>query len=155
VADFPNVSALDLALILETLDGVYAQASFVVGFLSLFAVITGSVVLAGAVLAGRQQRVRESVLLRTLGATRRQVNRILLAEYLAVGTLGATAGAVMAVGATWALAHFVFNLGWVTPSPLVLLAGWAVVSALTAVSGLLSSRGVCDSPPLEVLRQET
>jgi putative ABC transport system permease protein len=155
VRDFPNVSAIDLALVIQTIDDVYAKASFVVGFLALFTVLTGVVVLAGAVLIGRHQRVRESVLLRTLGATRRQVNRIMLAEYLVLGTLGAVTGIVLAVAANWALAHFMFELAWVTPSPAVLLAGWAAVSTVTVATGLLSSRGICDHPPLEILRQET
>lgn len=155
VRDFPNVSAIDLSLILQTIDSVYTRASFVVKFLALFTVVTGVIVLAGAVLIGRHQRVRESVLLRTLGATKAQVNRVMLAEYLALGSLGAAVGAILAVGANWALAHFVFKLAWVTPSLLVLGTGWLAVSVVTAVTGLLSSRGICDHPPLEVLRQET
>jgi len=155
VQDFPNVSAIDLTLILQTIDSVYVKVSFVVEFLALFTVITGVIVLAGAVLIGRHQRVRESVLLRTLGATKAQVNRVMLAEYLALGTLGAAVGAVLAIGANWALAHFVFKLTWTNPSLVVLVTGWAAVSVVTVVTGLLSSRGICDHPPLEVLRQET
>ena len=155
VKDFPNVSVIDLAVILQAIDAVYDKATFVVEFLALFTVVTGVVVLAGAVLIGRHQRVRESVLLRTLGATKAQVNRIMLAEYLALGTLGAATGAVLAVGANWALAKYVFQLKWVTPAPDVLLLGWAAVSTVTVVTGLLASRGICDHPPLEVLRQET
>ena len=155
VRDFPNVSAIDLAIIMQAIDGVYSKASFVVEFLALFTVVTGVIVLAGAVLIGRSQRLRESVLLRTLGATKAQVNRIMLAEYLALGTLGAAVGAVLAVGANWALAFYVFDVKWTQPSGLVLLAGWAAVSTMTVTTGLLSNRGICDHPPLEVLRQET
>jgi putative ABC transport system permease protein len=151
----PNVSAIDLGAIMQALDNVYSKASFVVEFLALFTVVTGVIVLAGAVLIGRQQRVRESVLLRTLGATRAQVNRIMLAEYLALGTLGAAVGAILAVGANWALAYFVFEVKWVVPSGIVLLGGWAAVSVMTITTGLLSNRGICDHPPLEILRQET
>ncbi len=155
VRDYPNVSAIDLALIIQTIDGVYAKASFVVEFLALFTVVTGGIVLAGAVLIGRSQRVRESVLLRTLGATKAQVNRIMLAEYLALGTLGAAVGAVLAVGANWAVGYFMFKVAWTAPSALVLLGGWAAVSLMTVVTGLLSNRGICDHPPLAVLREET
>ncbi len=155
VRDHPNVSAIDLALIIQTIDGVYSKASFVVEFLALFTVVTGGIVLAGAVLIGRSQRVRESVLLRTLGATKAQVNRIMFAEYLALGTLGAAVGAVLAVGANWALAYQVFQVAWTTPSVVVLLAGWVAVSGLTVVTGFVSNRGICDHPPLAVLREET
>lgn len=154
VRDFPNVSAIDLGLILQTFDNIFSKASFVVEFMALFTVVTGVIVLAGAVLIGRHQRVRESVLLRTLGATKRQVNRIMLAEYLALGTLGAAVGALLSIGGTWLLARHVFEMEFVL-SPGVLLAGWAAVSAVTVGTGLLASRGICDHPPLEVLRQET
>ena len=155
VREHPNVSAIDLALIIQTIDGVYSKASFVVEFLALFTVITGGIVLAGAVLIGRSQRVRESVLLRTLGATKAQVNRIMFAEYLALGSLAAAVGAVLAVGANWALAWQMFQVKWTAPSIGVLLGGWAVVSVLTVVTGWLSNRGICDHPPLAVLREET
>jgi putative ABC transport system permease protein len=155
VRGHPNVSVIDLALIMQTIDGVYSKASFVVEFIALFTVITGGIVLAGAVLIGRSQRVRESVLLRTLGATKAQVNRIMFAEYLALGTLGAAVGAVLAVGANWALAYYVFEVKWIMPSAVVLVGGWAVVSAMTVTTGLLSNRGICDHPPLAVLREET
>jgi putative ABC transport system permease protein len=59
------------------------------------------------------------------------------------------------VGANWAVAKFIFQMNWITPSPLVLVGGWAAVSLVTVITGLLSSRGICDHPPLEVLRQET
>ena len=155
VRDHPNVSAIDLALIIQTIDGVYSKASFVVEFLALFTVITGGIVLAGAVLIGRSQRVRESVLLRTLGATKAQVNRIMFAEYLALGTLAAAVGALLAVGANWLLAFQMFQVKWTAPSAGVLVGGWAIVSALTVLTGWLSNRGICDHPPLAVLREET
>jgi putative ABC transport system permease protein len=154
VKDFPNVSAIDLTLILELIDQVYAKASLVVEFLALFTVVTGVIVLAGSVLIGRHQRVRESVLLRTLGASKAQVNRVMLAEYLALGTLGAAVGTVLAVGANWALAKYVFKFNEAVPSLTVMVVGWVAVSAITAITGLLANRGICDHPPLAVLRQE-
>jgi putative ABC transport system permease protein len=154
VREHPNVSAIDLALIIQTIDGVYSKASFVVEFLALFTVVTGGIVLAGAVLIGRSQRVRESVLLRTLGATKSQVNRIMIAEYLALGTLGAAVGAVLSIGANWALAYFMFKVTWTAPSATVLIGGWVAVSVMTVATGLLSNRGICDHPPLAVLREE-
>jgi len=155
VREHPNVSAIDLALIIQTIDGVYSKASFVVEFLALFTVVTGGIVLAGAVLIGRSQRVRESVLLRTLGASKAQVNRIMFAEYLTLGTLGAAVGAILAIGANWALAYFIFQVKWVMPSLAVLGGGWAIVSLMTVATGWLSNRGICDHPPLAVLREET
>jgi putative ABC transport system permease protein len=154
VRAFPNVSAIDLGLVLQTLDGIFTRVSLVVRFMAMFVAVTGVIVLAGAVLTGRFQRVRENVLLRTLGATRRQVQRIMLAEYGVLGVLAAATGSLLAVGANWLLVHFVFETRF-TLSPLLLLAAVMAVTGITVVTGLLASRGVCDHPPLEVLRQET
>ncbi len=153
VRAYPNVSAVDLDLILQTVDDIFSKVALVVRFMAAFVVLTGVIVLAGAVLTARFQRVRESVLLRTLGATRRQVRRIMLAEYSVLGVLAAVTGTVLAVGANWLLMRFVFHAGFVAP-PLLLLSGIAMVTALTLVTGLLSSRGICDHPPLAVLREE-
>jgi putative ABC transport system permease protein len=121
--------------------------------MALFVVVTGLIVLAGSVLTGRFQRIRENVLLRTLGATRRQVHQIMLVEYAVLGVLAAVTGSLLAVGANGLLMHFVFETGFVAP-PLLLLLAVAAVTAITLATGLVSSRGVCDQPPLAVLRQE-
>jgi putative ABC transport system permease protein len=151
---FPNVSAIDLALVLQTLDGIFSKAEFVVRFMVLFTVATGVVVLAGAVLSGRSQRLHESVLLRTLGATRAQLVQIQLAEYALLGALAAVTGGGLAVAAEWLLARFVFEAPLVAP-PLALLGGAAGVTAVTVATGWLANRGAAGLPPLEVLRRET
>lgn len=154
VAAFPNVSAIDLTLIMQTVDGIFAKIGFVIRFLALFTVGTGVVVLVGAVLTGRFQRIRETVLLRTLGATRRQLTAIMAVEYAVLGALAAITGALLAVAAEALLAHFVFKTPAVFPVPDLAL---AVVAAtgLTLVTGLVANRGVTRHPPLAVLRQET
>jgi len=105
------------------------------------------------VLTAQLQRLRESVLLRTLGATRRQVRQIMLVEYGVLGVLAAVTGGGLAVGASWLLMRFVFDTSFAAP-PLLLLATVAAVAAVTLATGVLSGRGVCAHPPLEVLRQE-
>ena len=154
VARFPNVSAIDLTLVLETLDRVVTQAGHGIRFMALFTVVTGLVVMAGAILTGRWQRVREMVLLRTLGASRRQLRQALLAEYAALGVMGALTGTLLACAAAWALARFAFRAPFAV-SPWVLLAAVLVVTALTVAVGLLSSRGLTRQSPLEVLRGDS
>ncbi|MBX7121349.1 MAG: FtsX-like permease family protein [Opitutaceae bacterium] len=154
VSALPNVSAIDLALILQTLDGIFSKVQVVVQFMALFTVVTGVIVLAGAILSGRHQRLRESVLLRTLGASRRQLIRIQVVEYAILGALAAVVGCALAVGANALLAHFVFETTGAL-APLTLVGAVAAVIVVTLATGLLSSRGVVDHPPLEVLRQET
>lgn len=151
---FPNVTAIDLALVLETIDSVISKVSFVIEFLALFTVGTGVMVLVGAILNGRYQRIRETVLLRTLGASRRQLVQIQLVEYAILGLLAALVGCVLAVAGNALLAHYVFQLQPVAP-PLMLLTAVGAVMLVTLTAGWLSNRGITRHPPLEVLRQET
>jgi len=154
VGAFPNVTAIDLALVLQTVDGIFSKVAFVIEFMAAFTVLTGVIVLVGAVLTGRYQRIRETVLLRTLGATRRQLIRIQLVEYAILGLLAALVGSVLAVIANSLLLKFVFRL---TPSVPLLLVAAAIVAVcvVTILTGLLTNRGITDHPPLEVLRNET
>jgi len=154
VQAFPNVSAIDLTLLMETFDGIFSKVAFVVRFMALFTVVTGLIVLAGAVATGRYQRIREVVLLRTLGASRRQLVQMQMVEYAILGVLGALVGALLAVIGNALLAHFVFKIAVVVPWG-GLLAAAVAVTAVTLLTGLLSNRGVTDHPPLQILRQET
>jgi putative ABC transport system permease protein len=105
-------------------------------------------------LMGRHQRVRETVLLRTLGAQRAQLRQIMFAEYAVLGLLAATTGGALAVAANSLLAKFLFKVSAVPALPL-LAGAIAAVTALTIVTGWLANRGVSGHPPLEILRQET
>ena len=149
----PNVSTLDLAQVQSAIEGILDRVVLAVRFMALFSLAAGAVVLAGAVAASRQQRVHEGALLRTLGATRPQLVRILLAEYLVLGTLAAGAAILLSSLAGWALVRFVFDGSFALPGPslLVLL---ALVLGLTLVVGLSGSTEVWRQPPLEVLRAE-
>jgi putative ABC transport system permease protein len=152
--ELPNVSAIDLGFVLRLFDSIFTKIAWAITFLASFTVITGVVVLASAVLMGRHQRVREAVLLRTLGAQRSQLQQIMLAEYTVLGVLAALTGALLAVVANAALAKFLFKVSTVPSLPL-LAAGIAAVAVLTVVTGWLANRGVTNQPPLEILRQET
>ncbi|MHC2990201.1 ABC transporter permease [Pontibacter sp. HJ8] len=153
VETFPNVSAIGLDLILRTLDEVVSQISFVIQFMALFSIFTGLLVLVGSVNVSKFQRVQESVLLRTLGANKKQILSITLMEYLLLGILAAATGCVIAFGASWALAVFSFELEFV-PVLWPLLIIFVLVALLTIIVGLLNSRGILNKPPLEVLRRE-
>jgi putative ABC transport system permease protein len=150
---FPNVLAIDLSLVLEVFDRLFGQLAQVMRFMALFSVLTGLVVLAGAVSASRYRRAEESVLLKTLGGRRRQVFQIMLVEHLLLGLLAALAGLVLAGAASWALARFVFEAALVV-APGALLIVVAAVPILTAGIGLLGSRGLYARPPMDVLRAE-
>lgn len=150
---FPNVASVDLTQVQAALDRVIGRVAATIRFLAGFSIATGFVVLLGAVAVGRLQRVRESVLLRTLGAARRQIAAILLTEYLLLGLLASAVGIGLAVGAGWALARWVFELPFALPGG-ALIGLAAVVSLLAAAVGAAASREVFRHTPLEMLREE-
>ncbi|MBA3833758.1 MAG: FtsX-like permease family protein, partial [Chthoniobacterales bacterium] len=121
--------------------------------MSLFVVGTGLIVLGSTIWSGRYQRLKESVLLRTLGASRLQIWKVLCAEYLFLGLLASATGILLALLASWALAVFTFKLPY-APSLWPLLATALAVSTLTVAVGLLTSYGIGSTPPLVILREE-
>jgi len=153
VQRFPNVSVIDLGLILRTLDTVLDKVSFAIRFMALFSIITGLIVLAGSVIISKYQRVQESVLLRTLGANRNQVLRINALEYSILGGLASLCGIGLAMLGSWALAVYNFEAAFV-PNLLPALGVFVLITLVTVTIGLLNSRGVLSKPPLEILRSE-
>lgn len=153
VAKYANVSAIDLTSVIQTVDSILDKAALVVRVISLFTVGAGIIVLASTIWSGRYQRLQESILLRTLGASRVQIWKILCAEYFLLGLLASATAILLAVGSSWALAKFVFKLNY-APSVVPLFVTAASVSLLTVMIGLLTSRGVTSRPPLEILRAE-
>lgn len=153
VRSFPNVSIIDLALVLSTLDGFLSKISFVIRFMAFFSIFTGLIVLTSAVITSRYQRVQESVLLRTLGASRKQVVKIMAVEYIFLGGLAALTGLLLSYAGGWALAYFVFDSLFL-PTVLPFLIVLVLVTGVTVLIGMLNSRGILDRPPLEVMRTE-
>lgn len=146
-----NVTAIDLTLILETVRDILSKIGTIVSVLAGFTVLAGLPIVIGTLLNGRDVRLRESVLLRTLGASARQVRTILGIEYAALGLLSALAGVLLAVAGTAALAHFVFDASpW--PDVGIVAGAFAVATGISVVGGMALSRGVCHHPPLEILR---
>lgn len=153
VRQYPNVSSVDFTLILRVIEGIVSKISIGIRFIALLTVCTGVILLVTAVLNSRFQRLREVVLLRTLGASSAQVLRIQVVEFLLLGLLASLTGILLAVAAQWSLTTFMFKIGFAVPWAHLGLA-IAVNSALAVGVGLLASRGVLNKPPLEVLRAE-
>ncbi len=148
-----NVTSVDLGEVQRALEAVVNRVVLAIRFMALFSLATGAVVLIGAVITSRWQRIREGTLLRTLGATRSQVLRILGVEYAALGVAAALVATGLAAGAGWALAHWMFDSSFMLPlGPMALLAGGLVL--LTTGVGIATSLDVLRRPPLEVLRAE-
>ncbi|WP_372634686.1 ABC transporter permease [Fodinibius sp.] len=154
VRDYPNVSAIDVSRILETINRFIDDISFAIQFMALFSILTGLIVLASSVATSHFQRVRESVLLRTMGASKKQIISILSVEYLFLGLLSALTGLILSLSASWLLGYFYFDIIFV-PNVWVIIIGTVLITGLTIFIGMLNSRSIYRRTPLEVLRTET
>jgi putative ABC transport system permease protein len=152
VTRYPNVSSIDLTLVKETVAKIVKKVSTAIRFMALFSLAMAIPVLFSAVAATRRDRIREGVLLKTLGATRGQIVRILLAEYSLLGLLGSLTGMLLAIGGGWALTHYVFEASF-SPAmiPALLIAG--AMLGLTITIGLLAGRDVFKETPMTALRE--
>lgn len=153
VKEFPTVSIIDLRQLLTVVDDILGKISWVINFMAFFSILTGIIVLIGSVRTSKYQRVRESVLLRTLGAKSNQILKITALEYGYLGVLGSSIGILLSLIGSQLLALFVFETAFV-PSWVPFLIVLPGITALVLAIGLLNSRSVLKSPPLEVLRKE-
>ncbi|MCK0145431.1 ABC transporter permease [Arenibacter sp. F26102] len=153
VKEFPNVSILDIRQILVVIENLLNKISWIINFMAFFSILTGIIVLLGAVRTSKYQRIRESVLLRTIGAKSKQILNIVALEYLYLGILGGLSGILLSLISSQLLALFVFESPF-TPSLFPFLVLFPGITFLVLLIGLGNSFGVIKSPPLEVLRKE-
>ncbi|MEJ1240083.1 FtsX-like permease family protein [Chryseolinea sp. T2] len=154
VMQYPNVSLIDLRLILSTVNGLFDKLALVIRFLAIFSIITGLVVLAGAVINSKFARVKENVLLRTIGARTRQIFKITVIEYAWLGLFSALTGMLLALVGGWLLTTYFFEITFAFDAVELMIIGAGVVT-LTVVIGWFNSREVITTPPLQVLRRES
>lgn len=152
VKKFPNVSIIDLRQVLSLIEEILTKISWLINFMSGFSIITGIIVLIGAVRTSKYQRIKESVLLRTLGAKRKQIMKILALEYFFLGLIGCLTGIILSLLSTQLLAWQIFESSF-SPSaePFYLILPGIIL--LVVIIGLSSSVQVVKRPPLEVLRK--
>lgn len=150
---YPTITVIDVAETVETVRQVLLQISYVIDFLAGFSTFAGIVILASAIAGTRYRRIREVVVLKTLGATRPRIAAIFSIEFAVLGLIAALVGLVFANVLARALLvhqfHFAYKLNW----------GWnvgalVITAALTVAAGWLASHRVLGQKPLEVLREE-
>lgn len=151
VKQFPNLTVFDVGAILSQLQNILDKVSVAVQGLFLFSVFAGAIVLAAALSATRDERIREAALLRSFGATRRQLAGAQRIELLAVGALAGLLASGGATLAAWALSHWVFEFDmrlslwpWLLGLSVCMLGAW--------LAGAIALRGVLNTPPLTILR---
>lgn len=153
VMKFPNVSLIDLRLVLSTVNELFEKIGLVVRFLAFFSIVTGLVVLAGAVINSKFVRIKENVLLRTVGARTNQIVKITLIEYGYLGLFSGLTALVLSLGGGWLLTRFFFEVE-LSANYVELLAISAGVVLLTVFIGWFNSREVINTSPLQALRRE-
>ena len=151
VKNMPNASVIDLGSILVTLNDIITKVSYVIKFMAGFSILIGLIVLISSLFLSKFQRIRESVLLRTLGAVENKIYKINAVEYASLGILSALTGIFLAVFGSYILAKLVFeldfNLSWWP-----IFGIFVFIVALTVIIGLWNSRDVVKRSPLEILR---
>ncbi|MBD3630068.1 FtsX-like permease family protein [Cyclobacterium sp.] len=151
VRQFPNVSVINLSMIVETLEDILSKISFVIQFMALFSILTGVLVLISSLLISKFQRIRENILLRIIGAEKRVLLKINALEYFFLGSLAAGGGVALSVIAAFLLSYYVFEISfrmeWL---PLLLVFG--LITALTVFLGWINSLNILKAKTMDILR---
>jgi putative ABC transport system permease protein len=151
-ASYPTVSTINLADVLNRIESVVDQITFVIRFLAGFSIFAGLMILASSIASTRFRRMREAVVLKTLGATRMRIVRTFSVEFSVLGLLAGLVGAIFANLLTEQLLHrmqIAFHIEWSALA--VALIGTAILATAT---GWLASYRILGLRPLEVLREE-
>ncbi len=150
--NFPTVAIIDLRFVMQTIDNILNRVSFVIQFMALLSMITGLIVLISSVVNSKYQRIKESVLLRTIGANRSQILKINAGEYMILGLIASIVGVILSLIGTYFLAIFSFDATFV-PDPIAISVIIISITMLTTITGLFNIRSVLRKPPLEILRE--
>jgi putative ABC transport system permease protein len=153
VTRFPNVSAIDVREILAALQQAVGNVTLAISIVGAIALVSGILILAGAVAMTKFQRVYEAAILRTLGASTRMLAAMLALEYGGLGLLAGLVGAGGAIALTWGVSRHVFDIPW-RPAPGLAALGAIVTTLLVGIVGVTSSVDVLRRKPLGTLRAE-
>ncbi|MFY9745483.1 MAG: FtsX-like permease family protein [Acidobacteriaceae bacterium] len=151
-ATYPTVTVINIADILQTITGVVDQITIVIRFLAGFSILSGLIILASSVASTRFRRMREVVVLKTLGATRNRIATVFSVEFVVLGLLAGAVGTLFANVLSRILLHrmdVVFQRD--LRGSLTAVVGTAVLAVAT---GWIASFRILGQKPLEVLREE-
>ena len=151
-AAYPTVTVINVAQALETIRAVVVQIIYVVQFLAAFSIFAGIVILASSIAGTRYRRIREVVVLKTLGATRARIATIFSIEFAVLGLVAGVVGVFFAN----VVVHYLLKSLTLPTRPQW---GWSatallLTALLTVVTGWAASHRLLGQKPLEVLREE-
>ena len=152
VQKHPNILAIDIGEIVRQVQGIMDQVSRAVEFVFLFTLAGGLLVLQAAIAATQDERRFDAAILRTLGASQRQLRSAQIAEFLLLGALAGVVAAAGAIATGWALAEHVFKIPF-EANPLVVVYGVLGGAAAVTLAGWIGTRATTRLPPLAVIRQ--
>jgi putative ABC transport system permease protein len=140
-----------LTAIMSQVRTITNQVADAVSFVFLFALAAGLVVLYAAIAATQDERVYDAAIMRTLGASRKQMVVVQLAEFLAIGLLSGLIASVGAMGLAAVLSDKVLGVPYAINMmvPLIGIVGGGIGIAL---AGLLGTRKAVSTPPLVTIR---
>jgi putative ABC transport system permease protein len=151
---YPTVTIINVAQVVESIRTVVVQIIYVVQFLSGFSIFAGIVILASSIAGTKYRRIREVVVLKTLGATRARIAAIFSIEFAILGLVAGAVGILFANGIAWAIeTRTPMNLTYKAEIPLN-IAALLAAAALTVLTGWIASHRILGQKPLEVLREE-
>ena len=153
VSAFPNVSVIDLREVLDTFRAVIANVTLGVTVVGALVLLSGALILVGAVSMTKFRRVYEAAILKTLGASSRLIATMLLLEYGVLGAIAGTVGSLGAIVLSWAIATYALELPW-APTPALTIGGIVLTTIFVAAVGVLASLDVLRHKPLATLRAE-
>jgi putative ABC transport system permease protein len=153
VAAFPNVTAINIADVMDNFARILERLSLAIRAIALFCILAGAVVMAAALTTTRYQRLYESVILKAFGATRGLIAQAFAVEYAVLGAIAGILGVLLASLLSWAILETVFDLRWTLQLP-VLALGLMVTILLAVTVGFLSTFGILKERPLAILRGE-
>jgi putative ABC transport system permease protein len=151
---YPTITIVNVAQVVESVRAVVIQIIYVVQFLAAFSIFAGIIILASSIAGTKYRRIREVVVLKTLGATRARIATIFSIEFAVLGIVAGAVGIFFSNFIAWAIeTRTPMNLTFKTNLPLN-LAALATAAALTVITGWVASHRILGQKPLEVLREE-
>jgi putative ABC transport system permease protein len=150
---FPTVTVVNMADVLDTIQSVVDQISLIVRFISAFSILAGAIILASSVAGTRFRRIREVVILKTLGATRKRIAQIFSIEFFVIGTVAGLMGGLLAGGFAWLVLNRLLEAK-TSADALPMLVSIAGTAILAIATGWLASFRTLGQKPLEILRDE-
>ena len=152
VHEFSNITLIDVATIMQRVRGIINRVSLAVEFIFLFTLMAGLAVLYAAIQSNQDERRFENAVMRTLGASKKILMLGLFAEFTLLGALSGLLAGLAATSLAWLLAEFVFKFDYQFDIT-VALTGIISGTLIVVIAGILGTRSVLTSPPIQSLRE--